>query len=116
VTTVSGVVLNNSATDVNAAAINGGETYLCRRSVAVAGGLATSSLVEEFEGEEEEEEDVGEAAATTASGHLHPGGEDLAVAHAGGLMVYPPSFGLTPPEEEGLKTTDGILKVDIFTE
>jgi hypothetical protein len=27
------------------------------------------------------------------------------------VVLLPPSFGLTPPEEEGLKTTDGILKV-----
>ena len=45
---------------------------------------------------------------------VEPGGSgdgDMGDPPAAGLGVLLPSFGLTPPEEEGLKTTDGILKV-----
>jgi hypothetical protein len=55
--------------------------------------------------EEEEEEDLEE-------GQAESGGAVAAPAPtATSLGVMLPSFGLTPPEEEGLKTTDGILKV-----
>ncbi len=42
---------------------------------------------------------------------MQPVHEEGGAPHHLGVVLLPPSFGLTPPEEEGLKTTDGILKV-----
>jgi hypothetical protein len=78
-------------------ATNGGESYhsRARHPAPADGGPSSMSPAEE-----EEEEEEGEAAESGA-----------VVPAAASLGVMLPSFGLTPPEEEGLKTTDGILKV-----
>jgi len=98
---VSGSVDVSTAaeSDVCTTAVNG-ESHRCCRA-------ATATLSEECEVEEEGGSDE---AATAVGEHVQPLHEASAGHHLG-VVHLPPSFGLTPPEEEGLKTTDGILKV-----